>query len=343
MSRAPGLAIVLALAGALTVALPGLDARADDTTLAEALFAEGTKLLQEGKTAEACDAIARAVDLAGSKAIGGMLVLADCRERQGRPATAWSIYKKAFAMAQREGDPRAADADAHIARLEPTLPRLIVRVEPVLSQRPELTITLRGAPLPAEAWGLPTPLDPGPATVSAALPGAPGHDWSLTIDAAARTHELLVTPWDCASTPGCAPPEPLAKAPPAPAPPESRGPLGPLGVAGIVVGGAGLATLAASLGVALDAAARYDEALEDPANACTAGRCNALGVQAVDDARSQGDIATGLTVAGAVLAGAGLTLTLVDLLLPSPPASRGSARLSVAAGPLGVVLTAQVW
>lgn len=341
MSRARGLA--LALACALAVGLPVPEARADDTTLAEALFAEGTKLLQEGKTAEACDAIAKAVDLAGSKAIGGMLVLADCRERQGRPATAWSLYKKAFAVAQREGDPRAADADAQIARLEPMLPRLVVRVAPALAQRAELSITLRGAALPPEAWGLPTPIDPGPVTVTAALPGAPAHTWSLTIDAAALTHEVDVAPWDCSSTPGCVPPPMREAALLAPGAAAPASPLGPLGTAGLVTGGAGLATLTASLGVALHAAARYRDALDDPDNDCAAGRCNERGVQAVDDARGEGDLATGLTVAGAVLAGAGLTLTLVDILTPKAPAAVGVARLSVAAVPLGVVVTAQVW
>ncbi|MFO0554691.1 MAG: hypothetical protein U0271_40310 [Polyangiaceae bacterium] len=97
------------------------------------------------------------------------------------------------------------------------------------------------------------------------------------------------------------------------------------GIAGVVLGGVGVALLGASLGVAIEGKSQYDDAIADPANECVAGACNARGKGAVDDARALGDAATGLLVAGGVLAAGFVTLLTIDLATRKP---QGSAAIS---------------
>src|SRR5262245_22253875 len=67
---------------------------------AEALYAEGHRLLDEGQLAKACDAFE-----ASNRALPGAgtyLALGTCRERNGQIASAWSAYQAALARARDE-------------------------------------------------------------------------------------------------------------------------------------------------------------------------------------------------------------------------------------------------
>ncbi|NUP13878.1 MAG: tetratricopeptide repeat protein [Polyangiaceae bacterium] len=332
---------VVVCAAAISM-LVATSARADDAALAEALFQEGIRLLEQGSTDEACTKLARAVELAGPTAIGGTLKLADCREKQGRPATAWALYRKAYAFAQRSGDARAADAEASAARLDPTLPRLVVRVSPELASNQGLTLRRGDEPIPREAWGLAAPVDPGVVVVVAEVTAGSPHETRVTIPPGPKTHEVVIAPWSCATTPGCVE-SPKEKPEPAPVKTSPTGDepsrFGSLGIAGVVGGGAGVAVLGAALGVMVDAKSKYDDALAAPEHECGGGRCNLAGKVAIDDARVQGDIATGLTIGGAVLAAAGATMLVVDLVTPGSE----SERVSLEVGPAGVFVTGELW
>ena len=94
------------LAAIAAAAIPlGVSSRAEaqpTAAIAEQLFRDGRALIGQGKFDEACEKFAASQRLA--PAIGTLLNLAVCREKQGRDATAWSLYADAEAQAQRAGD-----------------------------------------------------------------------------------------------------------------------------------------------------------------------------------------------------------------------------------------------
>src|SRR6187431_1585248 len=115
--RAMALAALLAVA---SLAPPAL-ARDADAAAAEALFDEARRLLASGDVKAACPKFAESYRL--DPALGALLNLAACHEKEGRVATAWSEYRDAAAQALKaRDDKRAAYAKKQAATLEPRLP-----------------------------------------------------------------------------------------------------------------------------------------------------------------------------------------------------------------------------
>lgn len=166
-----------ACAFAAVVLLVGhaLEARADDTAIAESMFQQGVAAMERGDYAHACSL------LAGSQRLdpggGTLLNLALCHERGGKIATAWAGYHDALGVARRDGrEDRIAFAAEHIKSLEPRLPMLsIALTEPLPTARAKID----GVELPASAWETVSPVDPGEHVLRVEAPGrAP---WSTTI------------------------------------------------------------------------------------------------------------------------------------------------------------------
>src|SRR5271154_603178 len=96
-----------------------------DPAAAEALFREGRRLLDEGKTDEACLKLAES-ELQDPSS-GTLLNLGLCHELQHKVATAWSNYVSAGQLARDQGRmDRAAVAEKKAADLAPRLPYLTI-------------------------------------------------------------------------------------------------------------------------------------------------------------------------------------------------------------------------
>jgi tetratricopeptide (TPR) repeat protein len=135
--------------------------------VAEALFEDGQKLMQAGKTAEACEKFAASQKL--DPAIGTLLNLAACHEKLGRTATAWVEFNDAFAQSNRQGDKaRAQFAKQHADALEKQLYRLTITV---LKPNRNMSVKLDGNEIAKEAFGTAIPLDPGDHQVEATQAG----------------------------------------------------------------------------------------------------------------------------------------------------------------------------
>lgn len=173
-------AAVLA-AGFAMLSTATADAQGDATeqATADALFYDGQRLLLDGYIAAAAakfeDSL-KALDQLGTR-----INLAYCYEALGRTATAWTWFSEAAAIADQRDDPKAAFAHQHAAALLPRLIKLAIAVPPA-SRLPGLVVTRNGAAVSLAAPGVALPVDPGRYAIEAL---APGHQpWSRTVDLA---------------------------------------------------------------------------------------------------------------------------------------------------------------
>ncbi|HEY2516138.1 MAG TPA: hypothetical protein VGI39_34945, partial [Polyangiaceae bacterium] len=155
--------LLLALA---PMAFPSV-AHADDRAAARTMFDEGRRLMKAGKVAEACAKFEASSHL--TQTAGVRLNLAVCWAKQGRTASAWGMYDEARALAERSGDTAAIEvADKGKAELGPKLSKLVVTVA---TGTPGIEVTRDGEPVPAGAYGMGVPVDPGEHRIEAHAAG----------------------------------------------------------------------------------------------------------------------------------------------------------------------------
>ena len=102
--------IVIALAG---LVLDVGDVHAQNAA-AEALFREGRTLIKQGNLKAGCDKLEASEKLESS--VGTLLTLGDCREKLGKPASAWAAFRKAEAARSQ-----------HTRIKKPARPRPVIR------------------------------------------------------------------------------------------------------------------------------------------------------------------------------------------------------------------------
>lgn len=177
-------ALFLALGFALTSASTALA----DSSVAQALFDEGRRLMKEGNYAVACAKFAESqrIEPAG----GTLMNLAACHVKQGKTATAWSEFNDALTEATRAGDEtRIKEAKRQVEALEPELSRLrIVATHGAAGLELRLDDTVLGA----ATVGMAIPVDPGEHRVSASAPGYA--TWHTRISVAPRARKELTVP-----------------------------------------------------------------------------------------------------------------------------------------------------
>ncbi len=173
---------------------------AQNPAVAQALFEEAQKLVAASDYARACPKFKASYDL--DPGGGTLLNLADCYEKEGRTALAWSTFKEAEVAARRDGRAeRAAFANKHISDLEGRLVYLEVTV-PERVRVPDLVLEVDGSPLVEAAWGSALPVDPGEHVVRAKAPGKRAFERTLNVATVAGTREVVeVPPLEDASEP----------------------------------------------------------------------------------------------------------------------------------------------
>jgi hypothetical protein len=250
--------------------LASTPARADtsdtDRTVAQSLFDQARRSMDEGRYDEACPKLAESqrLDPGG----GTLLNLAICHAAQGRTATAWAELNEALSVAKRDGRAdRETTAREHLASLEGKLSTLTISVPPE-ARVPGLELRLDGATLGSAAWETPTPVDPGRHEVSVTARGR--RPWKQDVrvrpDGDRRTIRIPVL-------------EALPDAA-APAKPVREG-ASTSRTAAYVVAGIGLAALAVGGFFGIRAVMKKNESDSH----CQAG-CNQTGVDAWSDAKT---------------------------------------------------------
>ncbi len=318
-----------------SVSLPtGARAEPTESAAAQALFDQGKQLMATGKYADACPRLEESQRL--DPALGTLLNLADCYEKGGRLASAWTRFAEAEGMARSGGHAEAQRvARDRAAKLAVRLSRLVIEV-PASALAPGLEVQRDGVVVGQAQWGAAIPVDGGEHTVVATAPSR--RRWQMRVSVApsgatqrvqlpALQADPTATPATPA-TPATAPsshPSAAASSPRAvgpsglapssavasgiPSPSAGLGaegqPLGPARTLALVAGGVGLAGIAVGTVFGLQSKAKHDEALDGH---CVGALCSdQTGIDLKEDALRAGSIATvGFVVGAAGLAGAAL-------------------------------------
>jgi hypothetical protein len=254
----------------------------EDAARAEALFESGKAALAAGRVEAACADLGESLRL--QKGVGVALWTADCYERQGKLASAWSTFEQAITLAHARGDARETLAAERARKLEGRLFRVVVTTED-----PNAAVERDGAPM--TEIGVPIPLDPGRHRFVATSPEG---RTETVIDAAGegRTERMILP------KPASTPKAPIA---------EKRAPKSTSTI-GLIVAGAGVVALGASGFFALSARSAYDDS-----NATCAGNiCDREGLAHRDDAYDRAAVSTITFGIGAVALVAGAVLFFVS-------------------------------
>jgi hypothetical protein len=185
--RARALALV-----AMALVLTGVRvAAAQPAAQADALFEEGKRLRAAGRVSEACVKFAESQHVAPG--VGVTLYLADCYERLGRTASAWSAFRLAERLAHERGDVRADVARSRASAIEPALSRLTIEAHALPSGS---EVRLDGQPVRDESLNTALPVDPGDHVVTLDAPGRPQRAVPARVDDEHRavTLQLDVAP-----------------------------------------------------------------------------------------------------------------------------------------------------
>lgn len=296
---------------------------------ADAAFGEGRRLLAAGKIAAACEKFSQSQRL--GPALGTLLNLADCHERQGRTATALEEFRQVAKLAEKQGKQEFNnEAKRRIDALRPKLTRLQLE----LPQRPSDVIVRHNGTDVTARIGKAFPVDPGRQRIEASAPGFASWNRDVELTEAGQTLRIEIA---LASEPEkeistrertdevgdderTDEPDDVddvvdddASAPTDPDKGRGRRLLG------LGVGGAGLALAGTGLVFGALAKSAYDDRADD----CRIGNlCTPEGLDTIDTAKSRATISTVLVSAGVVAVGAGVVLYLT--------APKGDRRTAVA-------------
>ena len=307
-TRLAPLALCLALVaglGSSTVSSPARAQEGANKAAAEALFNQGKKAFDAKSYAEACKKFDASHKL--EPAVGTLLYLGECNERQGKTASAWGAFKEASNLASRtKDDKRKNIADVRVAALEPQVSKLTVVIAESVDG---LSIRRDGVELPEGSWGAALPIDAGEHQVDASAPGR--KPWSSTVSVTDGGETYTVNVPTLAAV-GGAGAMPVPNGGPAPVPTTggddgaSGSNLGTaLEITGLTV--AGLGGVGIIVGSVFGVLAKGSN--DDSLAACrTEEFCTSEGVALRDDAKSQALVSTVTFIVGGALVAGGLTL-----------------------------------
>jgi len=290
-----------------------------DAAAAQALFYEARQLMKDNKFGLACPKLEESLRL--DYGIGTEFNLADCQEKVGKVASAWSGF---LSVASNAHTAHQADREK-VARerakaLEPRLPKLTIEVPPTAP--PSLEVKRDGIVVGQAAWNMAVPVDPGTHEITASAPGKVA--WKGNIATPEQKAAKITVPkledQPVAAAPATAPKTLTATAPTAPPPdaasttsitsfpePIIERPGGTQRTIGWIVGGVGLASLGVGAGFGINSLAQRSQANDH----CSSNNiCDAKGIEHRNAAITSGDISTVTTIAGAGALIGGIVLVL---------------------------------
>lgn len=323
--------------------VPPVGAQPGDTkAAAEQLFSQAQQLMAAGNYDAACPKLEASMEL--DAALGTLINLARCYEKQGRLASAWARYREAADLAARASQGKRQRFAARQAEaLEPRLPRLIIRVSSV-SAVSGLSISRDESKVDAAMFDTAIYIDPGEHTIVARAPGY--LDFTKTFEIAVGQEIIIevpsLTPTDANdsaaenATRADQQQEKVSDGKPAnsndPGPPPLRRTIG------LITAGTGGLALTVGLGFGWASRSAWSKAFEGGACQRETLECSVDGQREAEKAGRRADVATVLSTGGVVLmvAGAVLYFTARE---PTETDSTLSVAPMLAPESMGVVMT----
>jgi hypothetical protein len=313
------------------VTLASGQAQADDNPreiTALALFDSGRQLMEQERVDEACPKFAESYRL--DAALGTLLNLALCRERQGKTASAYFIYSEVRIQAAKLGDrERREVCEQRLEALAPRLSHLALTPPPPGPERP--WVSLDGVRLENAALGGPLPLDPGKHQVRFGADGRRPRTLVVDVPGDAATVELKLSLEQLALEPASPPPPRSSSSPAAGPRPVTAVPWWRSAPTRNALFGASASALAVGSYFGVSALNAWSERDHH----CPKARCDAQAVAASERARRLAvatDVAFGLALASA---GVGVYLWMTH------PERGAGVRVVGAVGPERAVVGAQ--
>jgi hypothetical protein len=307
---------------ALSLVTSGAQAQQTDErarSAARALAEDGVTALQSGDTATAIDKLERAYQIVHLPAVG--IWSARALAKGGQLVSAAERYNDVTRWSG-SGDPKQAQAQADAAKerdeLLPKIPKVTLLLQGAKPN--EVAVTLDGEPVMSALVGAPQPIDPkhhvakatrGTESAEQAFDIAEGQQLSvtLTFGAAAATAAPVAAAPVAATTPAD------VQADHAPSYWNTQR------IIGVSLAGAGVAAgIVSGIFTGMAASKKSDSEAYCSGSACWDQR----GVTALDDAHSNGNVATITAITGIVLAGAGVVVFL------TAPSGSGSVAVTPA-------------
>jgi hypothetical protein len=315
----------LLLCGSVVAWAPAAQAAGPDqdktAAAAESLFQEGRKLMEAKRYADACPKFAASQKM--SPAIGTLLNLADCYEKNNQIASAWGRFQEAIALAkQLDRTQREQTARERADKLEPRLIKLTI-----LSRAAGVEVKLDGAVVDPSVLGTAIPVDAGKHTLEATAKGKKPYSKEIEVSDKEKTPTVEVPLLE--DEPKTV--EPEKKENITEPPPEERKDGSTQRTVGIVIGAAGIVGLGVGGFFALRARSKWKEA--DPR--CDANDfCDDIGFDLAQQAQNAGNVATVAMIAGGVLLVGGAIL----FFTAPKPHKAGLASVRVGFGPGSLLL-----
>lgn len=296
--------------------------RASAVPLAEGLFQEGRALVEKGDYEGACPKFEASLKL-DPAAVGTMLNIAICKEKTGKIATAWGLYREVATRSRGTRPDRFERANNSQNELQPRLSTLTVTVS---GERPAgFVVKIDGLSLDAAAWSTPLPVDGGEHAIEASAPGFTPFRASVRVAPELDKAAIAVPPLDAARA-----------APEAPAPTPTGS--GTTRTVGMVMAGAGVVALGVGGVFGIDVLTRSGS----PAAACPAPCIR--GTDAANESDRRYDVLKREAILADVLLPVGALATLAGAYLwlvvgdrGAPPKASAVLRPLVSPGATGLV------
>jgi hypothetical protein len=348
------LLVLAAVSFLTTIAAP---AKAQDEAAGRVLFDDAMTLLNRGQISDACPKFEES--LRQSYNLNAQYFLADCWEKLGKTASAWTTFLTVTSRSREAGDDKRERAARKRAD---ALDKRLVRFKiSVTSEVDGLEVRRNGVLVGRPMWATAVPIDPGTYEFSAAAPGYLSYETTVNATSPGRIFEVNIpelsrraVPVASAPTVRSTTPDPVLSRRAAPEresrearsdeslikspseKPAKSDETGTWRTASWIAGGVGVATMVTGGIVALLAKRSYENA-KSAYEICDSADCDSSELDKEKSAISRANLGGGLFIGGAVLTVAASAFLIWTYSSTSSESSSQSS-VSLRVSPMGLSL-----